>query len=135
MTGKDWIAAIEVITVGEPQAGADGAVRRNTLADCVPILYYDPRCKVIGIAHAGWKGTVLKVASAVIETMKSKYGTRPGDTLAAIGPSIGAHHYEVGPEVAERVKQVFGKDVSQVLHSDDANHWSGFILIYGLPTA
>lgn len=84
-------------------------------ADCVPILIYDPVRNVAGIAHAGWQGTVRGAARVAIETMQARYGTHPKDILAAIGPSIAAHHYEVGPEVIERVRSAFGSDAPTLL--------------------
>jgi hypothetical protein len=77
-------------------------------ADCVPILLFDPVHKVAGIAHAGWKGTVLRIAAKVIEKMKTCYGSKPEDILAAIGPSIGPDHYTVGDEVIRSFRDVFG---------------------------
>ncbi len=68
-------------------------------ADCVPILLHDPRKQVVGIAHAGWLGTVRGVASAAVREMIGHYGSRPEDIQAAIGPSIGVDHYEVGHDV------------------------------------
>jgi hypothetical protein len=47
--------------------------------------------------------------------MRSKYGTKPVDILAAIGPSIGPHHYQVGPEVVEQVIKAFGEDAQRML--------------------
>lgn len=76
-------------------------------ADCVPILLYDPKRKALGLVHSGWKGTVLKVATAAVEAMRREYGSLPADILAAIGPSIGPDHYEVGPEVVEEVRAAY----------------------------
>jgi YfiH family protein len=84
--------------------------------DCVPILLYDPGRHVVGLAHAGWLGTVKHTAAAAIIAMHEKYGSNPVDIRAAIGPSIGAHHYEVGPEVVEQVRAAFGADASTLLH-------------------
>lgn len=91
-------------------------------ADCVPILLYDPRQRVIGLVHAGWQGTVQRVAAAAVVAMQSRYGSRPGEVVAAIGPSIGAHHYEVGPEVAAAVKGAFGLQAEGLLPSCDIPH-------------
>ena len=85
-------------------------------ADCVPILLYDPVQKVAGVAHAGWKGTVLKTAAKAVETMTAHYGSRPKDILAAIGPSIGPDHYGVGNDVIRAVKGSFGLMADQFLH-------------------
>ncbi|MBV6397395.1 MAG: Polyphenol oxidase [Anaerolineales bacterium] len=84
-------------------------------ADCVPLLFHDPKKGVIGISHAGWMGTVKGVATASIAAMKSRYGTDPRDVRAAIGPSIGPDHYEVGTDVAEHVRASFGKRAESLL--------------------
>lgn len=84
-------------------------------ADCVPVLLYDPIRRVAGIAHAGWLGTVRRTALAAVRAMHDQYGSQPEDLLAGIGPSIGAHHYEVGPEVAEQVRAAFGQDANALL--------------------
>jgi hypothetical protein len=84
-------------------------------ADCVPILLYDPMRKAVGMAHAGWMGTVRGTLRATIETMGAHFGTRPADLQAAIGPSIGLDHYAVGPDVIAQVRQTFGEDASGLL--------------------
>ncbi|MBN2548601.1 MAG: peptidoglycan editing factor PgeF [Anaerolineales bacterium] len=88
-------------------------------ADCVPIFLYDPRKKVVGLVHAGWQGTVKYTAAYAVEAMRQRYRCDPQDILAGIGPSIGPHHYEIGQEVADQVRQAFGQDVSGLLHSDN----------------
>jgi YfiH family protein len=86
-------------------------------ADCVPILFHDPHRGVIGVAHAGWLGTLRDVASVTVNTMKANYGSNPADILAFIGPSIGPDHYEIGADVILQVMQKFGDDSDQVLQS------------------
>jgi len=88
-------------------------------ADCVPILFFDPIKKVVGVAHAGWQGTVKRVVSATIERMISEYGSNPADIRAGIGPSIGAHHYEVGPEVVQQVRVTFEPQANSLLPSQN----------------
>ncbi|MBU2610041.1 MAG: peptidoglycan editing factor PgeF [Chloroflexi bacterium] len=88
-------------------------------ADCVPILLYDPLRKVVGLAHAGWRGTVRGVVRAVLEAMQARFGTQPADLQAAIGPSIGPDHYAVGPDVVTQVRQAFGEDASALLATID----------------
>jgi hypothetical protein len=83
--------------------------------DCVPVLLYDPIHKVVGIAHAGWQGTVKKTVSATVSAMIGNYESQPHEILAAIGPSIAAHHYQVGKEVIDQVKQAFKNDFSILL--------------------
>jgi len=84
-------------------------------ADCVPILLYDPVQRAIGLAHAGWRGTVEKVGQAAVEAMQTRYGSNPADLLAGIGPSIGPERYEVGPEVTAQVREVFGEQADGLL--------------------
>jgi YfiH family protein len=71
------------------------------VADCVPILLYDPRKRAIGAAHAGWRGTVADIAGRTVRAMEEAFGSEPFDMLAAIGPSIGPEDFEVGPEVCK----------------------------------
>lgn len=84
-------------------------------ADCVPILFHDPRNEVVGVAHAGWMGTLRDVATATVTAMQRKYGSKPADIIACIGPSIGPDHYEVGEDVIQQVREKFGDDGDLVL--------------------
>jgi YfiH family protein len=84
-------------------------------ADCVPIIYFDPVNKAVGLAHAGWLGTVKQTAGAAVEAMQARYGTKPEDLLTVIGPSIGPERYEVGLEVVQAVQQAFGDDSGDLL--------------------
>lgn len=71
-------------------------------ADCVPILLADDRNRAVAAVHAGWRGTVQRIAVLAIQAMRERYGTRAADLHAAIGPGIGACCFEVGPEVASQ---------------------------------
>ncbi len=70
-------------------------------ADCVPILLVDPRRRVVAAVHAGWRGTLARIAVKTLGRMRLEFGTNPEDVLAALGPAIGPCCYEVGPEVAQ----------------------------------
>lgn len=76
-------------------------------ADCVPILVYDGARHVVGIAHAGWKGTLNNVAGALIAKMTEKYHSSPNDLLAVIGPRICREHYPVGDEIAHQAENKY----------------------------
>jgi YfiH family protein len=122
-----------------PYVKADAILTQNPevtlfmrFADCVPILFLDPIRKVIGLAHAGWLGTIKGVAPTTVKKMVSQYECKPGDILACIGPSIGPHHYPVGPEVVSQVENVFGDFAPRLLPEEngavqfdlwEANHW------------
>lgn len=71
-------------------------------ADCVPVMYYDSKNKVIAAAHCGWGGTIKKLASKVVKTMEEKYGTNPKDIFAAIGPAIKSCCYEISSDLYEK---------------------------------
>jgi len=91
-------------------------------ADCVPIMFLDPVKKVIAIAHAGWKGTVLQIAQKTLKEMEKIYGCSPQDVLAAICPSIGPCHYEVDTPVINEVKKNFPnwKELLEIKNSNKA---------------
>jgi YfiH family protein len=72
-----------------------------TTADCGPVLFVDPHARVIGAAHAGWKGALTGVLESTIDAME-KLGADRGGIVAAIGPLIRQHSYEVGAEFVER---------------------------------
>lgn len=72
-----------------------------TAADCGPILLADPRARVIGAAHAGWKGALTGILESTVDAME-KLGAERTGIVAAIGPLIRQHSYEVGDEFVER---------------------------------
>jgi YfiH family protein len=90
-------------------------------ADCVPVLFYDPVKKVLGAAHAGWKGTVGNIVSATLEKMREAYNCKPSNVLAFIGPSIAELNFEVGEEVAERFYN-FGLSAVVKKYDDGKSH-------------
>jgi len=71
------------------------------VADCVPLLLADPRTGAVAATHAGWRGTAANVAGATVARLVRDYGVRPADLIAAIGPSIGACCFQVGPDVRD----------------------------------
>jgi len=101
-------------------------------ADCVPLLAFDPVRSAVGMAHAGWKGTLSGIARRLVERLHQVYGSRPENLLVGIGPSIAVHHYPVGPDVVRAVQSKFGKASDQFLDLSDgevrfdlwaANQW------------
>ena len=100
----------EVLTVGAERWSSPGAPKADALvtdrpgvvlgvlaADCAPVLLADPGARVVGAAHAGWKGALGGVVEAAISAME-RLGARRERLHAAIGPCIGRDSYEVGPE-------------------------------------
>jgi YfiH family protein len=103
-----------------PQASAEDAPRADALAarapglllgvqtaDCVPILLADTRRRAVAAIHAGWRGTLARIAVKALGRMRMEFGTQPKDVVAAIGPSIGRCCYEVGAEVAQAFAMQF----------------------------
>lgn len=112
--GTDIVYADAPRPLDEPSAKADIIFTDNPgvslfmrFGDCVPILFHDPKKKVIGIAHAGWMGTLRGVVGAAVDGMRSRYGSDSKDIVAGIGPSIGVDHYEVGAEILAQFREKF----------------------------
>jgi hypothetical protein len=89
--------------------GVDGLVTNQkgvalfaTYADCYPIVLWDPVKRAVGLAHAGWRGTVAGVAKAAVQAMHDEYGSAAENILAGVGPGICGRCYEVGGEVASQ---------------------------------
>lgn len=70
-------------------------------ADCIPVLLYDPKRRASCAIHAGWRGTVQRIAEKAVGRMTETYGTNPKDIIAQIGPGIHLESFEVGEEVYE----------------------------------
>jgi hypothetical protein len=90
---------VKVVTaedVSTPPPTADALVTDVTgvllmvqVADCQPVLLCDPVKRAVAVVHAGWRGSVANVVAATVHTLKERYGTRPRDLVAGIGPSLG----------------------------------------------
>ena len=94
--------------------GYDALVTRQTgvylcvtVADCTPILLWDPRQSVVAAVHAGWRGTQLRILSKTLEEMRHCYGSNPSDCVAYVGTCIDACDYEVGTDVADGFEPEF----------------------------
>ncbi|MBN1640811.1 MAG: peptidoglycan editing factor PgeF [Anaerolineae bacterium] len=121
VSARDWgrvIEATDALITDEP-----GVPLMLRFADCVPLWLYDPRHRAIGLAHAGWRGTVQRVAEATVRQMGAAYGIRPADLIAGIGPAIGPCCYEVGTDVVHAVRASFGEDGTQFLTPVADGHW------------
>lgn len=91
-------------------------------ADCAPVLFADKKARVIGAAHAGWKGAVTGVLEATVEAMVS-LGAERGNIAAAIGPCISKESYEVGPEFHERFLSEADENARWFEPSEKAGHF------------
>ncbi|MGB9791001.1 MAG: peptidoglycan editing factor PgeF [Thermacetogeniaceae bacterium] len=93
------------------------------VADCQAVYICDPVNRVIGLAHAGWRGAVAKIALKCLKKMASAYGTKPKDCLAALSPAAGGCCYEVGEEVVEAVKEAFPGEWHSMLIQREKGAW------------
>ena len=80
-------------------------------ADCVPLYFWDPKRRAIGLSHAGWKGTLLDIAGCTVRAMAEAFGSKPEELFAAIGPSAGPCHYEVDEPVIRKAAEIFGEEI------------------------
>jgi purine-nucleoside/S-methyl-5'-thioadenosine phosphorylase / adenosine deaminase len=76
-------------------------------ADCIPVLVADRKKRVVGAFHAGWRGTAQRIVENGVGRMRLRYGSKPADLVAAIGPGIGACCYSVGEEVRSEFESQF----------------------------
>lgn len=101
--GRRWVAKADGIITDTPETPL---VMR--FADCVPLLFHDPVKRVIGLGHAGWRGTVRGMGASMVQAMQQGYGCQPQDIQVVIGPSISQQAFQVGEEVVEAVEQRYG---------------------------
>jgi YfiH family protein len=80
------------------------------VADCNPILIYDPQKNIVAVAHAGREGTFKRIVQKTIEKMEEEFGSKPSDLKVSIGPSIGSCCYEVSQGVVKEAHEKFGKE-------------------------
>jgi len=111
-------------------AGADalitsvaGPVLVIMVADCVPLVLFDPVRRIVACVHAGWGGTVRAVTSAVVERLAG-LGSDPADLVVGIGPSISPQRYQVGADVAEAVGTAFGPRAPELIRPAGTGAWT-----------
>lgn len=126
---EDSVRVVDVADAGRGALGPDSVIADTDalvtdvvdlplaviVADCVPVVVYDPEHHVLGIAHAGWAGTVRRITRATVATMRERWGSDPARLQAAIGPSIGPEDYEVGEDVASAAQAAFAAEAEGVL--------------------
>jgi YfiH family protein len=122
----DAVVATGPWTGDKPRADAlvtrtEGLAIGVTAADCGPVLFVDPAARVIGAAHAGWKGALTGVIESTVDAME-KLGADRSGTVAAIGPLIRQHSYEVGGEFVERFLDAAADNAAYFIPSSRAGH-------------
>jgi polyphenol oxidase len=108
------IHGVEILNVVKPgrYEGYDALISNTknvqlavTIADCTPILIFDPVQHAVAAIHAGWRGTVQGIVTRTLQSMKQYFGTNPAHCLAYVGTCIDACSFEVGEEVAEHFNE------------------------------
>jgi hypothetical protein len=99
-----------------------GVALAVVVADCAPVVLFDPVHRAIGVAHCGRAGTVSGVLPNTVEAMAGKFGCAPEDLLVGIGPAIRAESYEVGDAQAAEVTAAFGPDAAGLLTPTRPGH-------------
>lgn len=104
------VAVMTHVDAGTYRPGFDALITRDRglaltmrFADCVPIVFFDPVQRAIGLAHAGWRGVAENVVAATVDALRAHFGSQPRDLWAGIGPCIGVEQYCVGQEVIDLV--------------------------------
>ena len=108
-----------------------------TIADCVPILLYDPNHQTVAAIHAGWRGTVGGIVTKTLEMMQQRLGTLAGQCYAYVGTCIDETSFEVGPDVAEQFAQEFkqARSASNKWYVDLKAANAQQLIDFGLPAA
>jgi len=117
LTLDDAIAKTDALVTAEP-----GIILVVMVADCVPIVLYDPVAHVLASVHAGWRGTVARVSEAAVAAMRT-LGSRPADIVAGVGPAIAPGRYQVGDDVLDAAQACFGGRADEVIRPDGTGKW------------
>ena len=122
----DVIVAREPFSGPRPRADAlvtdrPGIAVCASTADCGPVLFADPQARVVGAAHAGWRGAFAGVLENTIAAMEGLGASRE-NIVAALGPSIGPKNYEVGPEFVDRFIEADAANDAYFAPSKNAGH-------------
>ena len=99
------LPALDGLVTNEP-----GVWLTSYYADCVPLLFWDVHGRAVGVAHAGWRGTLAQVGLQVVVKMAEAFGSDPGEIHVLVGPAIGSCCYSVGEELADAFEKEFGRE-------------------------
>jgi polyphenol oxidase len=98
-----------------------GLVLLLLFADCVPVIIYAPEERVVGVIHAGWKGTAKGIVAKAVNIFNTNFNISSESIKVAIGPAIGQCCYPVSGEVAEKLKKTVNTDCDNIFKADSDN--------------
>lgn len=113
----DAVQGTDALVTADP-----GVALTVMVADCVPIVLYDPVAHVLACVHAGWRGTVARVSEAAVTSMRS-LGSDPANVIAGLGPAIAPDRYQVGGDVYEAARGGLGSSAAKVISEDGTGKW------------
>lgn len=119
--GKGICRDSDIVGIDGLMTNVPGIPLMTFYADCVPLYFYDPKQRVVALAHSGWRGTVAGMGRVMVEAMKREYGSEPSDIVCAIGPSICQDCYEISGDVAEIFRNAFTEAACADIMRDDKN--------------
>lgn len=119
--GKGICRDSDIVGIDGLMTNVPGIPLMTFYADCVPLYFYDPKQRVVALAHSGWRGTVAGMGRVMVEAMKREYGSEPSDIVCAIGPSICQDCYEISGDVAEIFRNAFTEASCADIMRDDKN--------------
>ena len=118
LTQQDAVPGTDALVTAEP-----GVALTVMVADCVPIVLYDPAAHVLACVHAGWRGTVARVSEAAVAAMRA-LGSRPEHIIAGLGPAIAPDRYQVGEDVRQAAVDGLGDHAAErVIRPDGTGRW------------
>jgi len=121
--GRGALALADAIPDTDALVTNDAGIALTVMvADCVPIVLYDPVAHVLACGHAGWRGTVARVSEAAVASMGS-LGSKPANVIAGLGPAMSPDRYQVGHDVYQAAEAGLGEDASQVIRPDGTGKW------------
>lgn len=116
--GKGVLKPLDYENIDGLMTNEPGICLSLFFADCVPVYFYDPVNRAIGVAHSGWKGTVNQISAKMLLCMNKAYGTQAKDVFVVIGPSICQDCYEVSEDVAVEFQKVYQIGKNDITRQD-----------------
>jgi hypothetical protein len=116
---SNFLPGMAVPTTDGLATNVPGITLLTRYADCVPLLFFNSEKKVVGIAHAGWKGTIARIGRSMVDLLSERFMCRPDRTLVAIGPSIGPCCYHVSSSMVDRTARELPPSEQRLVTSPD----------------
>lgn len=113
--GKGIVKPLDYDDVDGLITNIPGITLVTQFADCVGLLFYDPKKRVVAASHAGWRGTVGEIGKKTVAAMQDSFGCNPADILAAIAPSIGPCCFEVDRPVYDEFIKLQNVDINAII--------------------